>query len=389
MLTLALVAAAPWIVIPVAALWRARGDPSLDREPSVDPADAPKVTVVIPARNEAGNIAACVQSILMSRYPSLEIVVVDDHSSDDTLAIARAMATLDRRVTTIQAASLPDGWFGKQWACREGAAVSSGEILCFTDADTRHGRDLLGRAVHRLRGGSLDFVSVLGRQLMLTFWERLIQPQVFAMLAMRFGGARKVNESPRVTDKLANGQFMLITRAAYDEVGGHAAVRDQVAEDLALAQLLFERGKRTELVQGRNYLSTRMYTSLGSLVRGWMKNIYAGGIRATPFGSTGRALLPLVLLAAPLASIVPVVVLILAAFGLVTNVWLDWSIIATAATVLWWIQVYLRAPVVGPSRALRFAAIYPLGSLVLAYIIARAVVRGRRVEWRGRVYVSG
>jgi chlorobactene glucosyltransferase len=388
-LTLALVAAAPWIVIPVVALWRARGDPSLDREKTVDPGDAPKVTVVIPARNEAGNIAACVQSILMSRYPSLEVIVVDDHSNDDTLAIARVMGTLDRRVKAISAESLPDGWFGKQWACSQGAAVASGEILCFTDADTRHARDLHGRSVHWLRSRSLDFVSVLGRQVMVTFWERLVQPQVFAMLAMRFGGARKVNESRRVTDKLANGQFMLITRAAYDEIGGHAAVRDQVAEDLALAQLLFARGKRTELVQGRNYLSTRMYTSLGSLVRGWMKNIYAGGVRATPFGSTGRALLPLVLLAAPLASIVPVVVLILAAFGLATQTWLEWSIIATSATVLWWIQVYLRAPVVGPSRALRFAAIYPLGSLMLAYIIARAVIRGRRVEWRGREYVSG
>lgn len=388
MLTLALVAAAPWILIPVAALWRARGDPTLDREPSADAADSPKVSVVIPARNEAGNIAACLQSIFTSRYPSLEIIVVDDHSADDTLAIARAMATRDRRVTVIEATMLPDGWFGKQWACSSGAAVASGELLCFTDADTRHGRDLLGRSVHRLRSGTRDFVSVLGRQEMVTFWERLIQPQVFAMLAMRFGGARKVNESPRVTDKLANGQFMLITRTAYDDVGGHAAVRDQVAEDLALAQLLFQRGKRTELVQGRTYLSTRMYTSLASLVRGWMKNIYAGGIRATPFGSIGRALLPLALLAGPLASIAPVLVLILAAFGLVTRAWLVWSIIATAANVVWWIQVYVRAPVVGVSRALRFAAIYPLGSLMLAYIIARAVFRGRRVEWRGREYVS-
>lgn len=389
MLTLAFVAAAPWIVIPVAALWRARGDPSLDREPSTDASDAPKVTVIIPARNEAGNIAACVQSVLVSRYPALEVVVVDDHSDDDTLAIARAMAALDPRVIAIEAAALPDGWFGKQWACSQGVAVASGEIFCFTDADTRHGRELLGRSVHRLRSRSLDFVSVLGRQVMLTFWERLIQPQVFAMLSMRFGGARMVNESPRVTDKLANGQFMLMTRAAYEEVGGHGAVRDQVAEDLAMAQLLFERGKRTELVQGRKYLSTRMYTSLGSLVRGWMKNIYAGGIRATPFGPAGRALLPLVLLAAPLASVAPVVVLICAAFGLVATTWVEWSAIATGATILWWVQVYLRAPVTGPSRALRFAAIYPLGSLMLAYIVLRAVMRGRHVEWRGREYVSG
>ena len=389
MLTFALVAATPWIVIPLVAIWRARGDPSLDHESPADNNGAPKVSVVIPARNEGANIAACVQSILRSRYPAFEVIVVDDHSVDDTLAIARVMAGFDNRVTALEAPPLPDGWFGKQWACDRGADQASGEILCFTDADTRHGHDLMSRSVHRLRSRSLDFVSVLGRQVMLTFWERLIQPQVFAMLSMRFGGARQVNESSSAIDKLANGQYMLLTRAAYDEVGGHAAVREQVAEDLALAQRLFEHGKRTELVEGRKYLSTRMYTSFGTLVRGWMKNIYAGGVRAAPFGSTGRALLPLVLLAAPIASLAPIVVLILAAFGLVTSSWLVWSIITTVATILWWIQVYVRAPVVGPSRALRFAAIYPLGSLILAYIIIRAVVRGRRVEWRGREYVAG
>lgn len=389
MLTFALVAATPWIVIPLVALWRARGDPSLDHESPADNNDAPKVSVIIPARNEGANIAACVQSILRSRYPAFEVIVVDDHSVDDTLAIARVMAGFDNRVTALEAPPLPDGWFGKQWACDRGAHQASGEILCFTDADTRHGHDLMSRSVHRLRSRSLDFVSVLGRQVMLTFWERLIQPQVFAMLSMRFGGARQVNESSNAIDKLANGQYMLLTRTAYDEVGGHAAVREQVAEDLALAQRLFEHGKRTELVEGQKYLSTRMYTSFGTLVRGWMKNIYAGGVRAAPFGSTGRALLPFVLLAAPVASLAPIVVLILAAFGLVTSSWLVWSIITTVATILWWMQVYVRAPVVGPSRALRFAAIYPLGSLILAYIIIRAVVRGRRVEWRGREYVAG
>jgi len=388
-LTFALVAATPWIVIPLVALWRARGDPSLDTEPALDSTDAPKVSVVIPARNEGANIAACVQSILMSRYPAFEVIVVDDHSADDTLAISRVMATFDHRVTALEAPPLPDGWFGKQWACDRGAEQASGEILCFTDADTRHGQELMSRSVHRLRSRNLDFVSVLGRQVMLTFWERLIQPQVFAMLSMRFGGAREVNRSSRVIDKLANGQYMLLTRAAYNDVGGHAAVRDQVAEDLTLAQQLFRRGKCTELVEGRNYLSTRMYTSFGTLVRGWMKNIYAGGVRAAPFGSAGRALLPLVLLAGPIASIAPPIVLIFAAFGLMTNAWLVWSLITTTATILWWVQIYLRAPVSGPWRALRFAAIYPLGSLILAYIIVRAVVRGRRVEWRGREYIAG
>ncbi len=376
------VAALPWLAAPLTIVWRMRGSPSLDEAPSTAPADPPLVSVIVPARNEARNIARCLQSVLASRYPALEVIVVDDHSEDDTGAIARAIAREDPRVRVVQAAPLPEGWFGKQWACAQGVALARGSILCFTDADTVHGPELLPRAVAMLGAEGLDCLSVAGRQELVTFWERVVQPQIFTLLAARYGGPGAVNRSPRVADKIANGQYLLFTRAAYEEIGGHAAVREKVAEDLALAQRLFARGKRIAIVLGVRHLTTRMYTSLGELVRGWMKNIYAGAVDAVPFGSVGRTLLPLALASFPLALLAPVVVLLLAPFGLVSGGAVLWAATCTAIMLLWWGAVHVATARTSPVYALAF----PLGALVVLYIVLRAVGRGRRVEWRGRRY---
>ncbi len=382
MISLPLIAAIPWLAVPLVLVWRMRGSPRLGDEIAPHRSESPLVSVVIPARNEARNIALCMQSVLRSHYPFVEVVVVDDRSTDGTGIIAREVSRNDKRARVIEAPPLPDGWLGKQWACSQGAAVARGELLCFTDADTIHGSELLTRSVAMLHNHELDFVTVAGRQRLVGFWERVVQPHVFTMLALRYGGPGEVNRSTRVEDKIANGQFMLFTRAAYDEIGGHEAVRGRVAEDLALAQLLFERGKRTMVALGLNLLSTRMYGSLREIVRGWMKNIYAGGLDATPFGTIGRTLLPLGLLAVPAAMLAPVVVLVLAAFGLVSSGALLWAIACTAITLAWWAFSYVMAARISPGYAFTF----PLGSAVLIYIVLRAVSRGMRVEWKGREY---
>lgn len=377
-----LIAALPWLAVPLLLLWRMRGSPSLSDVQALPPPEPPLISVVIPARNEARNIAPCMQSVLRSSYPSVEVVVVDDRSTDGTGIIAREVARADKRARVIDAPPLPEGWLGKQWACSHGAAAARGELLCFTDADTTHGHELLARSVAMLRRHRLDFLTVAGKQRLVTFWERVVQPQVFTLLALRYGGPAEVNCSPRVVDKIANGQFMLFTRATYDEVGGHEAVRGRVAEDLALAQLLFARGKRTMVALGLGQLSTRMYGSLGEIVRGWMKNVYAGGLDSVPFGTAGRALLPFALLATPCATLAPVVVLLLAIFGLVSSGALLWAAACTAIMLVWWGFSYVVAARLSPMYAFTF----PLGAVVVAYIILRAVSRGSRVEWKGREY---
>ena len=134
-------------------------------------------------------------------------------SSDDTATLARAAIGGDMRGRVTATTPLPAGWFGKPWACATGAAAARGDVLLFADADTTHAPDLVTRAAHALRRRGGGLLSVVGRQELGTFWERLVQPQVLAVLLGRYGGTERVNRSRRVVDKIANGQCLLVDRA--------------------------------------------------------------------------------------------------------------------------------------------------------------------------------
>jgi len=374
----------PWIIPPLITYIRLRHSRSLDDESGSIPENPPLVTVIVPARNEAHNIARCVTSILSTNYPQLEVLVVDDSSSDGTADIARKAAASDRRLRVVRNAPLPDGWFGKQWACATGAKVAHGEILQFTDADTVHAPDLVTRSVNAMRRTAADLFSVAGRQELGGFWEKLVQPQMFTVLSMRYGGTESVNQSPRVGNKIANGQCIFVRRTSYDAIGGHGSVRSSVAEDLLLAQRFFAARKRVVLMLGVKQLSTRMYASLSEIVTGWRKNAFAGGLDAVPFGKIGRSILPLALLLPPLLELLPPLALVLWALGMGTaSNTILWALISCAATLLWWIVVYVT---IGENPL--YALAYPLGALVLLYIFFTAVIRGRRVTWKGRTYIS-
>lgn len=377
-------ASLPWIVAPAAACLRLRNSLPLDDAPIPDAAPPPLVSVVVPARNEARNIAGCLDALAASRYPALEVTVVNDHSSDATAAIARSIAERDPRVRVLGTPPLPSGWFGKQWACQTGARTAAGDVLLFVDADARVAPDLIRRSVLTMQREHADLLSVAGRQEMVTVWEKLIQPQVFAVLTQRYGGTETVNRSRRTIDKIANGQFLMIRRETYDALGGHALVRSYVAEDLMLAQKYFASGRRTVIRLALDLLSTRMYTSLGELVRGWGKNVYAGGREAVPGGRAGRLLFPFVLLIPPLAQLVPLAVLALGAVGIVSGPLTLWAATATATQLAWWIVVY-RVSGVGA----RYALLFPAGAALLLYIFVTALARGSRVGWKGREYLSG
>lgn len=376
-------ASLPWIIPQIVTYFRLRNSRSLDDESDAPPINAPLVTVIVPARNEAHNIARCVSSILASTYPRLELVVVDDGSADGTAEIARKAAAGDSRARVVMNSPLPEGWFGKQWACTTGAREARGEVLLFTDADTYHGSDLVTRSVNAMRRTGADMFSVAGKQEMGGFWERVIQPQMFSILSMRYGGTESVNNSRHASGKIANGQCIFFKRSSYDEIGGHASVRTLVAEDMMLAQTVFARGRKVVLMLGVNQLSTRMYTSLQGLIDGWRKNVFAAGLDSVPFGAVGRVLFPLALLVPPVMQLLPLVVLVLGALGMVSGGLVVWATTATIATLVWWIVVYAQ---LGESVAYAFA--YPLGALVLLYIFTTAIIRGRRVSWKGRTYIS-
>lgn len=380
----AILGSLPWILPPLITWLRLRNSRSLAHVSDVPPANPPLVTVIVPARNEARNIQRCVTSILAATYPNIELIVVDDSSTDSTSDIARQAAGSDPRVTIVRNDPLPESWFGKQWACATGARLARGSVLQFTDADTIHAPDLVTRSVNAMVRTDADLFSIAGRQELGGFWEKVIQPQVFTILSMRYGGTESVNESTLVSNKIANGQCIFVKRESYEAIGGHASVRSSVAEDLMLAQCFFAARKKVVLMLGVDQLSTRMYASLGEIIRGWRKNVFAGGLDSVPFGRVGRTLLPLALLLPPLMELVPLLALLFAVLGMPTGAGLLlWATISTAATLVWWLVVYITV-----KENPLYALAYPLGALILLYIFITAVIRGRRVSWKGRTYIS-
>jgi chlorobactene glucosyltransferase len=373
----------PWVMVPVVILWRARDTVSLAEYPAAPSDDAPLVSVIVPARNEARNIEACVRSILGTTWPRMEVIVVNDHSTDGTGDIARAVSVSDARVTVIDNLDLPSGWFGKQWACHNGARNAKGAFVLFTDADTRHGPELLARSMNAMRERRADLFTVASSQLMATFWERLLQPHVFGILLARFGGTEHVSRSTNPYAKIANGQFILVRREVYDRAGGHEAVRTHVAEDLRLAQEWTRLGYSVQMIAAFDHMTTRMYEGFGEIWRGWGKNVWAAGRDTVPAGPAVEALLRVTTPLVPLWEIAPAVAIGLALAGFAPAAVGAWGAIVFALNTLFWLamRAAFRAP-------LWYAVLHPVAAGVIGALFARAAWRGDRVEWKGRAYLS-
>lgn len=205
-------------------------------------------------------------------------------------------------------------------------------------------------------------------------------PVIGALLAIRFHPT-VVNRARTASEVIANGQFILVTRESYDAVGTHAAVKHEVAEDLAMAQLYFRAGRPQLFAFALKLMGTRMYTSLAGLVEGWSKNVYVGGRRSFPDEPIRRALLPLMFSFGALFWLLPPAVLLLAFAGVVPA-WLEPAAWATGFSVLFWILFNIGFGV-NPLYGLS----YPLGVVMTGWIFARSTRRGeRRIEWRGRTY---
>lgn len=372
-----------WILPAVVVIWRLRSLVSLEQYDPTPTPPAPTVSVVLPARNEARHIADCVRTIRASTWPSLELIVVDDHSTDATRALASDAADGDPRVRIVDAPPLPDGWFGKQWACATGATCATGSTLLFTDADTRHAPDLIGRMMAAKSARQIALLSVAGTQEMVTVWERAVQPVVFLLILSRYGSTEQIERARSPRAVVANGQCFLIDRTRYDAIGGHHAVRATVAEDLMLAQTVHRHGGTVSILSGRHQLSTRMYNSLGELVRGWGKNIFAGGRLAMPGGTLGQLLFPLLLLAFPLGVLAPFAALPLLLTPYATTGLALWSV-GASLTLLALSGTLLAKDRQPPHQAL----LLPLGALITTGIAIRAIARGAHVEWKDRSYIS-
>jgi chlorobactene glucosyltransferase len=234
-----------------------------------------KVTVILPARDEAANIGRCLGSLAGQDYPRdrMEIVVVDDDSSDSTPAIVRAFANRDSRISLLRSPPLRPGWKGKVNACCAGVAAAREEStwLCFIDADTYAEPSLLRSAVRAAAERKLDLLSVAPRQELKSVAERLVIPCGLYLLSFS-QDLRKV-QAEVSKDVAATGQFMLIRRNTYENIGGFAVVAHSIVEDLEFARLLKRSGHRVLMMDGTQLLSTRMYTGWRTLWPGFAKNL--------------------------------------------------------------------------------------------------------------------
>lgn len=348
----------------------------------------PMVSVIVPAHNEQRVIDRCASALRAQDYANLEIIFVLDRCVDATASILAPHAEADSRVRVIINEACPEDWAGKCNAARRGAEVARGEWLLFTDADTSFDQALVRAAVGSALRRRLGLLSLLGRLTTRHWFERVVQPVASMNLIRMYpiGRANRAPGGPRRARPFANGQFLLFDRAVYERVGGHAAVKDDLLEDIAFARLVHERGYGTGIELAADLLTVAMYDSFRSFRTGW-KRIFIEACKRKPTRlrenawrclATGVAF-PLVqagafLLAWMLAGqgVLPVALIGVAAFGLVMQ-----------AITLACIYRLQGTPIIG-------ALLYPVGCVVVAReMMAGASDLERRlpVRWGGRSYV--
>jgi len=336
----------------------------------------PKVSIVLPVRNQAATLAECMDSLVNIDYPSKEIIVVEGQSSDGTQELLRKYSGLAR---IIEEDPLPHGWVGKNWACHLGYKQTTGELLLFTDGDSVHSTDSLARTVGYLTSEGADMVTLAPGAILKTFWEKVLQPPIF-LLIMLFVGGKWVNDDTRKSS-LGNGQYMLLRRSAYEKVGGHEAVRNRIVEDYSLARLLKLAGLRIRIVTAQSTLGVRMYSGFREVWKGWRKNFYEVSDNHKLIRATLRMLLLFFFLVLPFA------VLGYGMFLIPRNPFNLYVFAGIFMVGLLWLGVMLFYRAVSVSRL--YGLLFPLAVIIYIGIGFDSTVRGALglgVPWKGRVY---
>jgi len=356
------------------ALWLAWEMPRLD--PSSVPTGgeaSSRVSVVIAARDEETDLAATLDSVLAQRLVDLEVVVVEGGSRDRTRAVIEARAP---RVRCLEEPPLPHGWIGKNWACWNGARSTGGDWLLFLDADVRLTPLAVRTTLDWAQDEGAALASIAPRVEMAGFWERVVLPFYMQMVLMSYR-APHVNR-PRSRTAIANGQYWLVRRRDYEDLGGHAAVRSYLLEDIAIAQRFRAAGRPIRFAWAPGLATTRMYRDRHEMFEGILRSLH---------GTRTSSLRPAVFLA-----------------GLVAFFWLPLSLLPAAAilgsdpllvagTVVALAlfgkhAVFARAVGVPPTYGLLFPLAVGFYLVALSTLLARRV-RGGALTWKGRSYLIG
>jgi glycosyltransferase involved in cell wall biosynthesis len=360
-----------WIAAAIAGL-RSLGRVRLLREiPSGAPEAWPRLSVILAARDEAACIGPALDSIRAQDYPDLEVVAVDDRSSDGTGAILDGIAAADPRVRSLRVRALPDGWLGKVHALERGVEAATGEWFLFTDADVHFGPGSLSRAMaHALRAG-LDHLVVAPE---VRSHSTLQEAANGAFAAAFLTGTRALHVSHPGSDAYVGvGGFNLVRRAAWEATPGFAWLRMEVLDDVGLARMLRDAGARRDFVLGLGDVSVDWYGSIPAMIRGLEKNFFGAVARYSAVRAAAVVLASVLFVVGPAVGLAagPPWVRLLAG-------------LAIAAHVLG--AVFLRARF---SRPLLPFLLMPAGALILAYALARSAwlcLRRGGIDWRGTFY---
>jgi len=340
----------------------------------------PKVSIILPARNEEGFIEKCLDSLIKQDYKNYEIIVIDDSSEDDTGKIISEYAEKHANVIPVSARPKPEGWMGKNWACMEGYKKASGELLLFTDADTNHAKNVVSLAVKHLNSFNLDALSAIPKMLTFDFWTNITLPMISTFLHTRFS-ALNVNNPSKKTGYFF-GSFFILKKTTYQEIGTHEGVKHEIIEDGALGKIVKESGYKMKMVRGEHLIDAV-----------WARD------KSTLWNALKRLMVPLYLENGKIAigvffAIVFLLFVPFPIFAISASLQIEETsakilcITSAIASILIYTGAIIEVKV-GLELRLVYALFAPLGSLVVILGFLSGLVKAKRsssVSWRGRDY---
>ncbi len=340
----------------------------------------PKVSIILPARNEEKFISNCLNSLIDQDYENYEIIVIDDSSDDNTRKIILDYAKKNSKIIPVIARPKPEGWMGKNWACMEGYKKATGELLLFTDADTKHSQNVISLAVGHLTSFNLDALSVIPKMITFDFWTKITLPMISTFLHSRFS-ALNVNNPAKKTGYFF-GSFFILKKKTYQEVGMHEGVKQEIIEDGALGKKVKESGHKMRLVRGDHIIDAV-----------WARD------KSTLWNALKRLMIPLYLQSGKIAIaiffaiafllFVPFPVFAMSVLLPVETISAKMLFIsAAAASGLIYIGAIIEVKM-GLQLRLIHALFAPLGSVVVVLGFLSGLLQAKSsasVTWRGRSY---
>tara|TARA_Y100000815_G_scaffold99405_1_gene87968 strand:- start:263 stop:1471 length:1209 start_codon:yes stop_codon:yes gene_type:complete len=368
-----------WVILIKSMIMTFHESPFLDKFEKKDHVK-PKVSIILPARNEEKFIDKCLVSLLNQDYDNYEIIVINDSSEDSTGDLIKKYAKKYSKIIPVDANPKPVGWVGKNWACMEGYKKATGELLLFTDADTKHANSVISLAVSHLLSLELDALTVIPRMLCLDLITKITLPMISTFLHTRFSALR-VNDKSKNTGYFF-GSFFIIKKTTYDSVGTHEGVRQELIEDGALGKKVKESGFKMRMVRGEHLIDAvwaRDINTLWNALKRLMVPFYLQNAKLAVASSIGVLFL--------LFMSFPIFAYSVILFNDTTSS-LVLVVIAGIASALVYTGAILDATK-GLDLGIKYALLAPIGGFVVAGGFFAGLIQAKSkdaVSWRGRTY---